>query len=49
MIWFMHWVDLVDAIIGIVTLNFYCPHWGFKIRTWWAKKRIKDLKKAFKK
>ena len=35
--WLAYWIDLAEAIVGILTFAFYNPSWSFKFRVWWFK------------
>lgn len=45
-VWLLKWVDLADALVAIVTFTFYMPSWGFLLRGFNAKRRLKNLDKA---
>jgi len=40
-VWICKWVDLFDAIIGIVTFTAITPFFGFKIRAWETLHRLR--------
>jgi len=39
-IWLANWVDLICAIITIITFTFWVPRWYLQIRCYFAKKRF---------
>lgn len=39
--WIRHWIELAEAIIGIITLGFYRPWWSFNFTTYRAKAALR--------
>jgi hypothetical protein len=35
------WLDLIDAVIWIITLAQWKPNWGFKYMIWYTKRKVK--------
>ena len=40
--WTVYWVDLVVALIKIISFGYICPTWDFDLITYYAKAMLKN-------
>ena len=40
-IWLCQWVDIIDALCGILSLTSYCPGFGLRLRCVFAANRLR--------